>query len=1652
MSLPLSSLSVLAEDFPSVQNLPDKIIPVEGTAGIKLSKTAKPVAGMVNQWDITLRIEAPKSTKTSDTVLVIDRSGSMSGSRMTNAKAAANSLIDKLLTTGNTTNRVAVVSFAGSPYNTLTDVTVNTDFTTNRTTARNAVNSLVADGGTHTQAGMRKAADLIGESTADFKNVILLSDGQPTFCYGVNSPWKMNTSNLIPYPDNGWQTPTTVPNEQFNNDRVGAGNSMYQRYDNPWGTSDDKWYNCGNHAIAEAGFFKNTHPSGLYTIALDAGTTGTPILEAMASPGKAYATSDETQLTAIFNEIAGKIANYIQSASVVDTIGDGIKLTGGGGAINWTPEFTQDGDKFVATKTYRIELDGTKLVDGVNSWYNANQSAILTYNDGQTGEFPIPKVDPTLVKIKKVLDGDVCNGCKYTFKLTAPDNSVEYHEVEAGQTKTLYHPMKVGNYTIIEDSAKDAGGNSISLNQYDTTISPTNTYALALAGADVAITATNKLKTTDVEATKVWSGGENLGTSRPTVWFKLFRQVGNGPAEAVPSAAIKELDGITSVKWEGVASHRSSDGQAYTFSVKEVDANGNDFVPTDYAKVEEGLAVTNKYIPKKITVTAKKTWVGGDSLGDRPTIWFELYRNIANENPAPVTGAELKELQHGTTEVSWANQDETDINGNLYTYTVKEVNAEGADYTPHLYAKTESELTVTNTYKSPEIDITVEKKWSGGTYAVKPTVNVQLYRQVVGGTKNEVGDPVELDALSNPAWTYTWEDMPKTDNSGLEYTYTVAEVGGALGQFLPSYSEDTFTITNTYQIPTDGEAEATKVWTNGPSNRPSVWFKLFRNIENGDVEEVPEVEIQELPNGTTTVKWTGLKETDIEGNPYAFSVKEVDASGNDFTPANYTKSGEGTLTITNKYVSPKTDIKVTKDWKGGADRPPITVNLLRDGDEHLSVILDDDNEWTHTWEGLDKTDEDGVPYSYTVHEVVVDGYEAVVGDPDVTDELISFIITNTYQIPNDGEAIANKKWIDGPSNRPTVWFKLYRQVGEGTAEVVPGAEIKALPNGTTQVKWGKLARTDGDGKSYTFSVKEVDAAGNDFTPANYTKSGEGTLTITNKYVIPTNGKVKANKVWVNGEALHNGVRPTVWFKLYRQIEGGDKQAVPGAEVKKLVHGESLEVEWTGLEETDINGNAYTFSVEELNDEDGVSAAPAPYTKKEEGLTVTNTYTPEAIEVTAQKIWVNGSKIRPMVTFHLLRNGVEMDGPGAEVDLFPGMDGKAEHTWEGLAATDLAGNPYTYTVKETTILGEGWSASYDESELIVTNTYTIPETGSATATKEWVNGPANRPTIWFKLFRNIEDGAVEEVPESQAPIKELVSGVESVEWTNLEKTDIDGNSYIFSVKEVDEDGNDWTPANYTKSGEGTLVITNEYVIPTDGVAEATKEWVNGPETRPTIWLKLYRQIEDGEVEEVPGAEVRELTSGVTSAIWTGLEETDIDGNPYIFSVKEVDEDGNVLSDELESDLGNYKIEYSSSLAVVNTYIVPTQNITVKKVWVGGHHTTEVEVELIRDGDQVATAKLNADNNWQHTWEDMPLTDEDGEPYVYAVRELTRLSNFRTTLGGSLEDGFIITNCWLEPGKGAPDTGVGATVSPMIMLFALFLVALGIRGRKLAKQTI
>ncbi len=108
--------------------------------------------------------------------LVIDRSGSMSGAKLQNAKRAAKELLDRL----DERDSLAIVHY-GSDVKGLPSRKVTNE---NRDAMRRYIERLIDDGGTNIGAGLSTGQQYIASGAAScegcVKRLVLLSDGQPT--------------------------------------------------------------------------------------------------------------------------------------------------------------------------------------------------------------------------------------------------------------------------------------------------------------------------------------------------------------------------------------------------------------------------------------------------------------------------------------------------------------------------------------------------------------------------------------------------------------------------------------------------------------------------------------------------------------------------------------------------------------------------------------------------------------------------------------------------------------------------------------------------------------------------------------------------------------------------------------------------------------------------------------------------------------------------------------------------------------------------------------------------------------------------------------------------------------------------------------------------------------------------------------------------------------------------------------------------------------------------------------------------------------------------------------------------------------------------------------------------------------------------------
>ena len=362
--------------------------PAQGS--IKLDKDAAAVAGKENLWEVTLGIQGKNFETTSDIVLVIDNSNSMyQNNRMVQTKAAANAFVDALLTQDSAT-RIAVVVF-----NLTVKQTGFYDYSNKEELKAyiNAVSQNNEDGGTFTQLGIKTARDLLksSASTGLNKNIVLLSDGDPTASYRVT----------------GTATGTCFwgfHNAECDESTVKVNGCYYNMQEGNGGRADDGAITLSltcEHGETATETFKISHSYAtiweaqqaandgmtVFSIALQAGTTGENVLRACATDATkdyyAIASNDnvEETLTTAFTSIAGSIAIAARQGVVNDPMGEHVKLNFSGSA----PVITTDKAVYDAGHADIYISQGSAVYDA------ATRSISWTVGNVRGGDNPIMK-------------------------------------------------------------------------------------------------------------------------------------------------------------------------------------------------------------------------------------------------------------------------------------------------------------------------------------------------------------------------------------------------------------------------------------------------------------------------------------------------------------------------------------------------------------------------------------------------------------------------------------------------------------------------------------------------------------------------------------------------------------------------------------------------------------------------------------------------------------------------------------------------------------------------------------------------------------------------------------------------------------------------------------------------------------------------------------------------------------------------------------------------------------------------------------------------------------------------------------------------------------------------------------------------------------
>ncbi len=937
---------------------------------VKVNKTIA-ATGTENLFDVTLKvtttehIEVLAGSADAAVVLVIDCSGSMDNNdKMSQAERAAQAFINSYAEEG-ASRKIAIVRFSGNDQ--LHDIdgarTVQswTDAsnlkTKNRFTLCSPLSNLYAEGGTNLQAGLLLAKNLLNSSeVANIanKNIILLSDGEPT--YGVNAAEAQSTSTSVICADSYNMT----------------------------GTGYESQVRCAQHEPVET-LVPQLNAAGMTTYSVYIGSGEVYCTQCKLSKSAArwlascgftsYSVSDLNDLAGVFEGLSEIIDKKAEAWIVTDPMGDAVDFVQFNRTPNPVNEFQIKNDvitwdikagsiptvaengsvtTYTYTLSYRIKLN--TLANGYREgvYYATNKVTSLTYmitkgeRDIETYEFGtayfnIPSVkgyagDLSFLKVGS--ENEALPGAEFTLSTTGwsktvtSDGSgqVEFSSIPSGHSYVLTESKAPVGYT------KDDGQYTVEVSFGDVSVNGQKPENMVV---------TNRAETVQISGVKTWVDNDNLYQTRPDSITVVL--LANG--DEVERATVTDIDGTWSYDFGQLPLYKG--GQKIEYQVLEIPVEG-------YTTAANGYNLVNTIKQDYIAVSGTKTWIAPEGTV-YPDITINLYRDGSLIDSTV--------LQNGKTQYTFAELEKYDLTtGREYAYTVKEAEVEG-------YTSAQDGYNFVNTVKQDTVTVSGTKTWVAPEGTVYPDITINLYRD---------GSLIDSAVLQNGETQYTFADLVKYDlTDGHEYVYTVkeAEVEGYTS------AQDGYNFVNTIKqdfVTVSG----TKTWV-APEGTvyPDITINLYRD---GNL-----IDSAVLQNGETEYAFDELVKYDLtNGREYVYTVKEAEVEG--FTSV---QDGNNFVnTINQAYV----DISGTKTWKAPKDAklPDITINLLVNGKIAQSVVLKDGaTEYTFEDVALFSYNEDGtvVINEFAVSENPVEGYTA---------EIDGFDITNIadLQVPDTGDS------------------------------------------------------------------------------------------------------------------------------------------------------------------------------------------------------------------------------------------------------------------------------------------------------------------------------------------------------------------------------------------------------------------------------------------------------------------------------------------------------------------------------------------------------------------------------------------------------------------------------------------------------------------------
>ena len=678
--------------------------------------------------------------------------------------------------------------------------------------------------------------------------------------------------------------------------------------------------------------------------------------------------------------------------------------------------------------------------------------------------------------------------------------------------------------------------------------------------------------------------------------------------------------------------------------------------------------------------------------------------------------------------------------------------------------------------------------------------------------------------------------------------------------------------------------------------------------------------------------------------------------------------------------------------------------------------------------------------------------------------------TSTLNIPNKRKTIdfeATKVWKNGvSSDYKEVKLGLYvHKEGEdaSNAKPVTGSYTPTVTsaNGVYTYRWtDQLPERNLDGSKLVYSVRELQEktdlpleTGDKVTVGerNYVVSYNNAKTeVINTYEVPKT-KITANKIWEGGQSE---VRPTLFFKLYRSINGVEEEVkVDNKEVPKI----NGSVEWTDLPKTTEAGSEYTYSVKEVDDKGNIlTEKTAGYSvEKTDNLTIKNKYSvnPLNIDIAVSKE-LSGNRLEKLKQdeFEFILKSED----GREIQKVRNSE-SGEIIFRNVNFTEKG--TYNFVIVEVnggkTING----VRYDNKEINVTVKVTDDGKGNLTSEVSYPNNekrfineyiPAEKTSVTLGAKKVLEGKTLEEgkysfelKDEKDKVLQTVMNKADgTISFAGIEYDESQVGTHKYKISEVagNEPGITYDKTVYevevsvTKDAQANRL--NATVSKTSEELKFTNQYTPAEKTSVTLGAKKVlegKTLEEGkysfELKDEKDKVLQTVTNkadGTISFVGIEYDESQVGTHKYKISEVAGNEPGitydktvyevevSVTKDTQANRLNATVSKTPEELKFTNTFVQKMIDIPVTKVWNDnnnndGKRPNNVEVELLENGSSTGKKLiLSSENNWKGSFQNL-VAEKDGKAINYSVVEVAT-NGYQASVTGDVNTGYTITNSY------------------------------------------